>query len=268
MAFMPIKITDFKTGTVPMEEIQKMGIRDGQFKPAESEEKIDMISASGSTVVNFYIIDQDLNLAHNGIETIQTDGLFEFTINGIRINGPQTIIETGQDTGQFFGRLTLPDMINGKQINQDDIVMIRYLDESDTSGERQVLTKSIPLTKTLAKVQTSGEGSRIGHEFPINLYEPDANRDSKNEDKIPLTRIEYRGEGGIRTTLSNSDFDANRKYLVETGPNTGMFEVKIKIPREIDGKVVHIGDWYEIRYLDTSTPSDTNEKIILKGIIG
>ncbi|HSG83833.1 MAG TPA: hypothetical protein VLA08_04685, partial [Nitrosopumilus sp.] len=80
--------------------------------------------------------------------------------------------------------------------------------------------------------------------------------------------LEFRGEGGIRTTLANPKFDANRGYLVETGPNTSTFEVMIKIPREIDGKTIHIGDTYEIRYIDTSTPSGTSEKVILKGRIG
>ena len=57
-------------------------------------------------------------------------------------------------------------------------------------------------------------------------------------------------------------------FLIETGPNTSIFEVKIKIPREIDGKTIHIGDKYEIRYVDRSTPADTSEKIIYKGRIG
>ena len=67
---------------------------------------------------------------------------------------------------------------------------------------------------------------------------------------------------------ANSKFDANRGYLVETGPNTSMFEIQIKIPRQIDGKTIHVGDWYEIRYIDRSTPSNSDEKIILKGKIG
>ena len=268
MAFIPIKVADAEIETIPLKDIQEIGIKDEEIKYAESKKVIDAIPASNRATVNFYITDQDLNLAHNGVETVSTDGLFEFTINGISIKGPQTIIETGPDTGQFYGRLTLPDTVNGKQISQNDIVLIKYLDKSDVSGDKRVLVKSIPLTKTVAKVQTSNEGSRIGHEFTIRLYEPDANRDSRDEDKIPLSRMEYRGEGGIRTTLSNSDFDANRRYLVETGPNTNMFEVQIKIPREIDGNVVHIGDWYEIRYIDRSTPSNTSEKIILKGKIG
>jgi hypothetical protein len=205
--------------------------------------------------------DDDLNIAHTGVEIIETKGLLEFTINGIAVPGPERMIETGPDTGVFFAKLQLPDTINGRPVNQDDIVEVRYFDQSDASGEKQVLVKSIPLRNTYAQIQTSSDKTRIGHEFIVRLYEPDANRDSKDVDRIPINRLEYRGEGGIRITLSNPGFDANSSYLLETGENTDIFEVKIKIPRQLDGKVVHIGDWYEIRYVDASTPSGTSEKI-------
>ena len=233
-----------------------------------SETEMQTVPASSMSIVNFYITDQDLNLAHNGVEVVSTQGLFEFTINGIPINGPKNMIETGPDTGQFYIKLELPDTINGRPLSQDDVVVVKYLDGSDYSGEKRVLTKSIPLTKTFANIESSGGGSRIGHEFTVRLYEPDANLDSKNEDKIPLSELEFRGEGGIRTTLANPKFDANRSYLVETGPNTSTFEVIIKIPREIDGKIINIGDTYEIRYIDRTTPSETSEKVVLKGRIG
>ena len=253
MLFIPIKFSD----------LQK------EFKsvPA-SETEMKTVPASSMSVVNFYITDHDLNLAHRGVDVVSTQGLFEFTINGIPIDGPNSMIETGPDTGQFYIKLELPYTVNGRPLSQDDIVLIKYLDESDYSGEKRILVKSIPLTKTFANLQSLGGGSRIGHEFTVRIYEPDANRDSKNEDKISLSKLEFRGEGGIRTTLSNPKFDANRSHLVETGPNTSTFEVMIKIPREIDGKTIHIGDTYEIRYVDTSTPSGTSEKIILKGRIG
>lgn len=233
-----------------------------------TEKDIETVPASSMSIVNFYVTDHDLNLAHGGVEVIPTEGLFEFTINGIPIQGPENMIETGPDTGQFYVKLELPETINGKQLSQDDIVLIKYLDETDSAGEQRVLVKSVPLTNTFAKVQTSGGGSRIGHEFFVRIYEPDANRDSKDEDKIPLSQLEFRGEGGIRTTLANPRFDANSGFLIETGPNTNVFEVQIKIPREIDGKTINIGDWYEIRYIDRSTPSNTDEKVILKGKIG
>ena len=249
--------------------MQELGIAFIPTTFKKTEKEIETVPASNRSIVNFYITDQDLNLAHNAVEVVQAKELFEFTINGVPIEGPEKIIETGPNTGQFYVRLNLPDTIDGKQLDQNDIILIKYLDESDFSGEQRVIVKSVQLTKTFAKVQTEGSGgSRIGHEFTIRLYEPDANRDSKDEDKIPLSSLEFRGEGGIRTTLANPKFDANRPFLVETGPNTSTFEVEIKIPRQIDGKVVNIGDRYEIRYIDRSTPSNTNEKVIFNGRIG
>jgi len=231
-------------------------------------ETLETVPASSGSIVNFYVNDDDLNTSHNGIDVIPTTGLLEFTINGIPIQGPQTMTETGTDTGRFFVKLELPDTINGRPLTQDDILEIRYLDQSDAAGEKSSSAKSIPLTKAYAQVQTSGGSQRIGHEFTVRIYEPDFNLDSKDADRIPLSRLEYRGEGGIRTTLTNPAFDANSSFLLETGDNTGIFEVIIKIPRTLDGKTVNIGDWYEIRYIDTSTPSNTDEEIKLKGRIG
>jgi len=231
-------------------------------------ENVVTIPASSMSIVNFYITDHDLNLAHGAIEVVSTEGLFEFTINGISIQGPKNMIETGPNTGQFYLKLELPETINGRQLSQDDIILIKYLDESDSVGEQRVSSKSFPLTKTFAKIETQNGGSRIGHEFFVRVFEPDANRDSKDEDRIPLNQLEFRSEGGVRTTLANPEFDANSNFLIETGPNTNIFEVQIKIPRYIDDKIVHIGEWYEIKYIDKSTPSNTDEKIIFKGRIG
>ena len=250
------------------ERLEERGWKQVIQKFEKAEKEIETVPASKGSIVNFYITDDDLNTSHSGVDVISTEDLFEFTINGVPIQGPETMIETGVDTGKFYLKLDLPETINGQPIAQDDIVLIRYLDETDPAGEKRVLTKSVTLSKTFAKVETSGGGSRIGHEFTLRIYEPDANTDSKDEDKIPLSLFEYRGDGGIRTTLANPRFDASSWALIETGPNTSTFEVKIKIPRELDGQTIHIGDKYEIRYIDRSTPSGTEEKIIFKGRIG
>jgi hypothetical protein len=247
--------------------MQKRGMLiNTEFSTSDAE--IVTVPASSMSIVNFYVTDHDLNVSHRGIEVISTKGLFEFTVNGIPIEGPKKMIETGYDTGQFYLKLELPETINGKQLSQDDIVLIKYLDKSNLSGEQRVQVKSIPLTKTFAEIETSGGGSRIGHEFILRLYEPDANRDSRDEDKITINKLEFRSEGGIKTTLANPKFDANSNYLIETGPNTNIFEVQIKIPRQIDNKIIHIGDWYEIKYIDKTTPSNSDEKVIFKGKIG
>ena len=255
------------------DRLENMGLGKIEFRSEiqiqiKKQEEISVVPASSGSIINFYITDDDLNLAHNGIETVSTAGLLEFTINGVTISGPSSMIETGPDTGKFYVKLQLPDTVNGKPLSQNDIVLMKYLDASDHSGDKQVLVKSVPLEKSFAKVQTFGGGSRIGHTFTVRIYEPDANLDSQEVDRISLSQLEYKGEGGIRTSLANPRFSANSGNLIETGPNTSTFEVKIEIPREIDGKTVNIGDWYEIRYIDRSTPSGTDEKIILKGKIG
>ncbi len=262
LATIPIKFTNLQN------EVEQTSTTKEIPHFNDEKDEIKTIPASGGTFVNFYITDDDLNIAHTGVEIIETAGLLEFTINGIPIPGPGKMVETGPDTGVFFAKLQLPETINGKPISQDDIVEVKYLDQSDISGEPRVLVKSFPLKNTFAQIQQSTDKTRIGHEFTVSLYEPDANRDSKDVDRIPLSRLEYRGEGGIRVLLSDPSFDANSNFLLETGENTNIFEVKIKIPRQINGDVVHIGDWYEIRYVDFSTPSGTSEKIILKGKIG
>ncbi|CAD6524489.1 conserved exported hypothetical protein [metagenome] len=252
---------------IPIEDLEKQ-TNTKNIKTPQSSGNIRDVPADAGSVINFYVTDDDLNLAHNGVDVVSTQGLFEFSINGVSISGPSTITETGPNTGQFFVRLQLPDTINGRPLNQNDVVLIKYLDASDSTGSSQVITKSVPLAKSYAAVETSGDSSRIGREFTLRIYEPDANLDSRDNDRISLSKLEYRGEGGIRTTLSNSAFDANSSHLIETGPNTNIFEVKIKIPRYIDGKLVDIGDWYEIRYIDRSTPSGTDEKVVLQGRIG
>ncbi|MBC8501946.1 MAG: hypothetical protein H8D35_02330, partial [Nitrosopumilus sp.] len=82
-----------------------------------TDAKIVAIPASSMSIVNFYITDNDLNVSHRGVEVISTKGLFEFTVNGIPIEGPEKMIETGYDTGQFYLKLELPETVNGKQLS-------------------------------------------------------------------------------------------------------------------------------------------------------
>ena len=41
--------------------------------------------------------------------------------------------------------------------------------------------------------------------------------------------------------LSNPAFDANSSFLIETGPNSDIFEVEIKIPRKLMEKQFTLG---------------------------
>ena len=233
-----------------------------------TEKILQSIPATSGAIVNFYVNDEDLNTSQSGIDKIPTDGLIAATVNGQSIPIPPEMTETEPNSGRFYLKIELPQTVNGEPLSQDDIIEVRYFDQSDSTGQMRTIVSSTTLTKSFANIQTQGNNQRIGHDFILRIFEPDANSDSKDEDKIPLSVLEFRAEGGIRVPLSDSAFDANSSFLIETGPNTDIFEVEIKIPRKVDGKTIHIGDWYEIRYIDASTPSNTAEKIIFKGKIG
>lgn len=241
----------------------------GQHQYNTHQGRVNAVPASTMSIVNFYLTDDDLNRAPNAAETIPINGLFKFTINGMPISGPDTMIETGPNTGQFYIRLVLPETIDGRPLNQNDVVDVTYTDQTDSSGERRTVTKSFELSSTYAQINSEGDGKRrIGHEFTLRIYDPDANADSREENKIPLSRFVFESKGNVKATLDHRAFDANKSHMIETGPNTGVFEVTIKIPRQIDGDVIHIGDWYKITYNDYTTPSGTAEEIVLRGKIG
>ena len=241
------------------------GIKTTQISSSSS---LETIPATSSTTLNFYVNDQDLNTSPNRVDIISTEGLIEVLVNDVLVDVPSEMVETEPNSGKFFLKINLPATINGKPLTQDDIVLVKYLDEADHAGEQRVIEQSVALSSSFAKVEASDGGSRIGREFTLRIYEPDANTDSKDENKIPLSALEFRAEGGIKTTLANPIFRANSAFLIETGPNSDIFEVKIEIPRTIDGETMHIGDWYEIRYFDNTSPSETTEKIVLEGRIG
>lgn len=220
----------------------------------------------GSTL-HLYLTDNDLNTSHNGIDTIQTTGLFEFSINGIAITGSTTMKETSVNSGIFAFDVNIPITINGKFLEKGDVLLIKYHDQTDAKGEPSTITKSISLSKTLSQLSTSAKSVRIGEKFTLQLYEPDRNLDSKNPDTIPLNQIEFRA-GGIRTTLANSAFDTSTRGLRETGSNTNLFTANLEIPRHIDGKTIKIGSIVEFRFIDSSSASATSETLKTKLKVG
>ena len=110
---------------------------------------IQTIPASSRTVVNFYVNDDDLNTNPNGVDMVSTSGLIEITINGVMIDAPEKMIETSPNSGKFFLKIELPETINGKPLDQNDIFLIKYIDELDASGEKRIIVESFPLTPYL-----------------------------------------------------------------------------------------------------------------------
>lgn len=211
--------------------------------------------ATPGTVLTFYVSDSKLSTDHRAVMTISTAGLVDFTINGVPISGPGTMVETGIDTGVFQLYLTLPDSVNGKPLKNGDVVVMTYHQRADYSGHPTDLTQSKVLTSAPSRpVAGSSSNVRIGQYFKLHIYAPNYNLDSQTPDDIPLGMVEFH-MGGVQTTLADSAFQVNPYTLRETGPNTDTFEVNVKIPKSVGGFPVEMGSTLEFRFKDPSIPS-------------
>ena len=208
----------------------------------------------------FYITDRDLDTGP-GIDRVEAAGILVFEIGGQRIPGPDIIIETGPTTGVFLAEVEIPAGAGG-------VLTATYLDESGASGHPGSVTGSVRVESTFARLDDGGAPARIGREVAIRIHDADANLDSRDEDRLPLEALRFRSEGGLRTTLADPAFDAKRPYLLETGRDTGVFEVLVEIPRTVGGHTIHIGHWYEISYIDPNNPAGVPEETVLRGTIG
>lgn len=229
--------------------------------------------ATPGTILTFYITDDNLNTQHHTAMTISTAGLVDFTINGVPVSGPSDMVETGIDTSTFQIQLTLPDNVNGKPLQNGDVVVMTYHQQADYSGHPQTMTQSRVLTtvpagsisSTIHGSASSIPGVQIGHYFTLQIYLPDSNLDSFHPDDVPLNMVEFR-MGGFSTTLDNPVFHVTTGALRETGPDTGIFQATFQIPKVVDGFPVEIGSTLEFRYEDPSNPSSVYVRVGTYGI--
>ncbi|MGI0065457.1 MAG: hypothetical protein ACREA5_06200 [Nitrosotalea sp.] len=211
--------------------------------------------ATPGTVLTFYVTDSNLSTDHRAVMTVSTSGLVDFTINGVSISGPGAMVETGMDTGVFQLEITLPDSVDGKPLQNGDVVVMTYHQQADYSGNPTDVTQSVVLSSVPpSPVESSSPNVRIGQNFKLDIYAPNYNLDSQTPDDIPLSMIEVH-MGGAQTTLADSEFQVNPYTMRETGPNTDMFEVNVKIPKTIGGFSVDQGSTLEFRFNDPSMPS-------------
>ena len=223
------------------------------------------VSATPNSVITFYVTDPNLVTNHRGVMTLSTAGLVDFTIDGVQIPGPGSMVETGIDTGVFQLSLTIPSSVNGKPIQNGDVVVMTYHQPSDNSGNPQTLTQSVVLNSiptTAVEPSGSMQSANIGQYYTLQLYAPNYNLDSQVPDDIPLSLVQVH-MGGLSTTLADNAFDIGNGVLRETGRNTDVFAATFKIPREIDGIPVDIGSTLEFRVIDNSQPMQAESSIFL-----
>ena len=221
-------------------------------------------SAMPGSTLTFYITDENLVTDHRGVMTLSTAGLVDFTIDSTPISGPDSMVETGIDTGVFQLQLTLPSSVNGRPLQDGDVVLMTYHQPADYSGHPQTLTQSAVLSSIPSTpIEPQQQSINIGQYFTLQLYAPNYNLDSQVPDDIPLNLVQVH-MGGVSTTLADSAFDIGTGVLRETGANTDTFAATFKIPKEIDGFPVEIGSDLEFRVADNSQQIPSESSIYLR----
>ena len=226
-------------------------------------------SPTPGTVLTFTIDDENLVTDHRGIMTLSTAGLVDFTIDGVQIPGPSTMVETGIDTGEFVLQLTLPSTINGRPLQNGDVVVMTYHQPADYAGNPETLTQSVTLSSIPtvpvqpAQQEQQEQSINIGQYYTLQLYAPSYNLDSEEVEEIPVNIVQVNMEG-VQTTLADPAFQISPSVLRETGPNTNVFSVTFKIPQQIDGYPVEIGSTLEFTIPDYSQPVPSESSVFVR----
>ena len=207
----------------------------------------------GDLTVYVSINDSDFDESANGIDSIEVEGVAPLTVTVIRGsddiviatagNTGNAIGETARDSGIFEYELTIsyddgPDSSKcpvgmGGCILQGDILHVEYNDPSDASGSSNTVTDSATFDLRNGVLQSDQTAYIIGSGMIVTLIEPDLNLDSGSVETYDLDLIEWDSDAGTET-LAHSVFDASPSNLLETGEDTGIFQVVVSIPNEID----------------------------------
>jgi len=216
------------------------------------------------TTITIRVDDSDYNVSANGEDTIPLNKVELFVKRGsdstvnLLAGLPGAFVEIDPQSGIFEYDLEINQRTSSTAtlesatgfIKQGDIISVVYTDDNDASGEINTVTDSATFDLRNGVLQADKSVYIIGSDAIITLIEPDFNLDSDTEETLSLDLIEWDSDAGT-TTLANSIFDAQPAGLRETGPDSGIFQVVIEIPKEIDqGDTLERGEQIFLEYVD------------------
>ena len=209
-----------------------------------------------------------MDTSANGIDTIEDASLKVSVLRGgsapyefapVGDSAANAISETAPNSGIFEHEMTItyatgpssnkcPDELENC-IMQGDILHAEYEDPSDASGSPNTVTDSATFDLRNGVLQSDQTAYIIGSDAILTLIEPDLNLDSDSTETYTLDLIEWDSDAGT-ATLDDGVFGATPSNLLETGTNTGIFQVVISIPNEIDDDRLERGEEITLEYTD------------------
>ena len=208
--------------------------------------KVSVIRGSASVLVH-QIGDSDSPIA----EIAPDAGIFESSLTIRYDDGPNSTLCPSNDDGDDS------DPTNDVGcILQGDILQVEYNDPTDASGQPNTVTDSATFDLRNGVLQSDKSVYIIGSDMILTLIEPDLDLDSSQNETYDLDLIEWSSSAATVTMGdANEDevrgaFDPEPLSFRETGPSTGIFQVVIEIPEELDGSSLQRGEEIDLEYTD------------------
>ena len=207
-----------------------------------------------SVVVHVSVRDADFDESSSSVESIRLASdeppvvvrIGERTVAALgTVDNP--LSETSGDSGVFEASVEIGG--GDAAIGQGSVITVSYTDPTGASGSENTVTDSAVFDLRSATLQSDRSSYVIGQDALLTLMEPDLNLDSADRESIPLELIGWDSEAG-ETDLGDAVFGAVPQSLRETGPDTGVFQGVITIPKAINGNALERGEPITLTYVD------------------
>ena len=214
------------------------------------------VPAEDSAVTVYVSVDDgDFDESSTSVESIAVSGDAPVTVKV----GSTTIAELGTtdnpleetvgDSGVFLYALEVTTNDDDYTLEQGSIITVTYNDPTDASGNENSVSDSATFDLRNAVLQSDKSTYVIGQDALLTLIEPDLNLDSDSQETVHIDLIEWDSDADT-VTLGNGAFGAVPSNLRETDANTGIFQVVITIPEEINGNALERGEEITLTYTD------------------
>ena len=203
------------------------------------------------------------------IEIAPDAGIFEADIPIRYSDGPESTLcpdtsvwqgINGTTTSNESDRFSTPSDDDGSNycILQGDILQVEYTDPADASGDPNTVTDSATFDLRNGVIQADKSVYIIGSDMILTLIEPDFDLDNDQAETYDLDLIEWdsdaatlsMGDMGGEESNNGAAFDPEPLNFRETGDSTGIFQVVIEIPEELDNDPLERGEEIVLEYTD------------------
>ncbi|WP_299291966.1 hypothetical protein [Nitrosopumilus sp.] len=161
------------------------------------------------------------------------------------------------DTDEVVDRFDAADGDgNDYCILQGDILQVEYTDPADASGDINTVTDSATFDLRNGVLQSDKSVYIIGSDMILTLIEPDFDLDNDAAETYDLDLIEWDSDaatismGNLGGAANAAAFDPEPTDFRETGDSTGIFQIVIEIPEELDGDRLERGEEIILEYTD------------------